>query len=514
MRQEIQQLYPQLGAASAFAEPAILELDKSTIDHYLQTEPELEPYRFYLYDLMRKKEHRGTPGEEKIIADAGLISDATQSVFNVFTNAEFPYPEITLHDGKKVRLNQSNFALYRASNNRADRQKVFNAFFSALQEFKNTFGAQLYGNLKKDLFFTRARNYETCLERALDVNNIPTDVYINLVENVHQNLETFQRYLRLRKRILGVDTLHYYDLYAPLISEVDLNYSLKEAQKIILKSLQPLGEDYVATVDLAFNKRWIDYYPSEGKRSGAYSNGSVYDVHPYILMNYNGRYEDLTTLTHELGHTMQSYLSNKTQPYTLAGYPIFVAEVASTLNEALLNDHLLKQIKDDKVKLSLLGNYLEGAKGTLFRQTQFAEFELKIHEAVEKGEALTGDRFNEIYLDITRRYYGHNEGICKVDESVQSEWSFVPHFYYNFYVYQYATAFTASQALSEKILKKDSEATRQYIQFLSAGGSKYPIDLLRDAGVDMTIDQPFTLTMQKLNRVMDEIEIILTKMGK
>ena len=289
---------------------------------------------------------------------------------------------------------------------------------------------------------------------------------------------------------------------------------MEEAQNNVLASLAPLGTDYIDVSKKAFGERWIDIYPTEGKRSGAYSNGSAYDVHPYILMNYNGKYDDMSTLTHELGHTMHSHYSNKTQPFATANYSIFVAEVASTFNEALLIDTMLKQIKDDGARLSLLGNYLEGIKGTVFRQTQFAEFELRIHELAEKGEALTGDRFSEIYEEITKKYYGHEKKICIVDDEIKAVWAYIPHFYYNFYVYQYATSFTASAALSEKVLAGDKQATQRFVEFLGSGGSDYPINLLKKAGVDMTTSEPFELTMKKMNRVIDEMEKILDRMKK
>jgi oligoendopeptidase F len=311
--------------------------------------------------------------------------------------------------------------------------------------------------------------------------------------------------------MMGLSELHYYDLYAPLVSSVDLTYTVEEAQKHVLAALAPLGAEYAAAATRAFSERWIDMYPTPGKRSGAYANGGAYDVHPYMLMNYNGKYADVSTLGHELGHAMHSYFSNKTQPFVLANYPIFVAEVASTFNEALLNDHMLKTITDDAAKLSLLGNYLEGIKGTVFRQTQFAEYELRTHEMAEKGEPLTGDALSKLYADITKKYYGHDKGVCVVDDYIQHEWAYIPHFYRNFYVFQYATSFTASAALSEKVLAGDPAATKRYLTFLSAGGSKYPIDLLKEAGVDMTTDEPLELTMRKMNRVMDEMEKILAK---
>jgi oligoendopeptidase F len=396
--------------------------------------------------------------------------------------------------------------------NRGDREKVMSSFFGSLGAFRATFGSTLNGEVQSDVFYAKARNYKNALERALDAANIPTTVYTRLIDGVNRGLPTFHRYLNLRKKMMGVSELHYYDLYAPLVASVDLTYTVDEAEKQVLEALKPLGPDYAAAANRAFNERWIDMYPTPGKRSGAYSNGGAYDVHPYMLINYNSKYADVSTIAHELGHTMQSYLSNKTQPYPLADYPIFVAEVASTFNEALLIDHMLKTIKDDATKLSLLGNYLEGIKGTVFRQTQFAEFELRAHEMAEKGEPLTGDALSKLYAEITKKYYGHDKGVCIVDDYIQYEWSFIPHFYRNFYVYQYATSFTASAALSEKVLAGDPAATKRYLTFLSSGGSKYPIDLLKDAGVDMTSDEPLTLTLQKMNRVMDEMEKLIAKM--
>ncbi len=337
---------------------------------------------------------------------------------------------------------------------------------------------------------------------------------MKLVEGVNRNLPTFQRYLKIRKRMMGLKELHYYDLYAPLVSSVDLSYPVEQAEPNILAALTPLGPEYAAGAKKAFDERWVDMYPYEGKASGAYSNGAAYDVHPYMLMNYNGKYADMSALAHELGHTMQSYFSNKTQPYALAGYPIFVAEVASTFNQALLLDYTLKSIKDEPTRLSLLGNYLEGIKGTVFRQTQFAEFELRAHEMVEKGQPLTGDSLAKLYGEIVKKYYGHDQGVCIIDDYVAYEWAFIPHFYRDYYVFQYATSFTASAALSEKVLSGDPAATKRYLTFISAGKSKYPIDLLKDAGVDMTTDEPLELTMRKMNRVMDEMEKVLDHQGK
>lgn len=512
MVQDMGQLGADMGAQAAFIEPEILTIDSTKIAQWIASEKMLAIYKFYLNDILRRKPHTGAEGEEKIIANAALVSDAASNSYSIFTNADFPYPEVQLSDGKKVTISKSAFELYRASANRDDRRIVFKTFFTKLNEFRATFGTMIYGEVKKNLFFARASKYKSAIERALNANNIPVAVYKSLIENVNNNLRTLHRYLALRKRMLGVDTLHYYDLYAPLLKNVVLAYTPDEAQSQILAAFAPLGKEYVDVVQKAFNERWIDLHPTTGKRSGAYSNGAAYDVHPFMLLNYNGKYNDVRTLAHELGHTMQSYLSNKNQPYPTANYPIFTAEVASTFNEVLLNDYMLKSIKDDNIRLSILGGYVEGMKGTFFRQTQFAEFEMRIHEMAERGESLTGDKLNELYLDITRKYYGHDKGICVVGDEVKSEWMFIPHFYYNFYVYQYATSFTASAALAEPVLAGDKEATRKYMQFISAGGSEYAIDLLKKAGVDMTTSQPFSITMRKMNKVMDEMEKILARM--
>jgi oligoendopeptidase F len=511
MQQEMAQLGASFGAEASFIEPEILKLDRATIDRFVAEEGRLRVYKFYLDDILRRREHTLSDAEERLLASASVISSAPSDVYGILANADFPYPTVTLADGKSVRLDSAAFGLHRAVPNRADREKVMSAFFGSLGAFRGTFGSTLNGQVQSDVYYAKSRKYNSALEAALDGPNIPTSVYKRLVDGVNRNLPAFHRYLNLRKRMMGLPELHYYDLYAPLVSSVDRTYDVEEAQKHVLAALAPLGAEYAAASARAFSERWIDMYPSPGKRSGAYSNGGAYDVHPFMLLNYNGKYDDVSTLAHELGHAMHSYLSNKTQPFPLAGYPTFVAEVASTFNEALLNDHMLKTITDDAVKLSLLGNYLEGIKGTVFRQTQFAEFELRTHEMAEKGEPLTGDALSKLYADITKKYYGHEKGICIVDDYVQHEWAFIPHFYRNFYVFQYATSFTASAALSEKVLAGDPAATKKYLAFLSSGGSKYPIELLKEAGVDMTTDEPLELTVKKMNRVMDEMEKILAK---
>ncbi len=509
MQGEIGQLGSAFASAASFIEPEILGIDPATIEGFLSAEPGLAIHRHYLGDIVRRRSHTGTPGEERIIAEAGLLADGPGDIYGIFSNADFPYPDVTLAGGETVTLNPAAFAVRRASTVRADREAVFASFFSRLHDYRRTFGTQLNAQVRKDLFFARARRYPSCLEAALHGNNIPPGVYRNLIGTIRKSLPTFHRYLELRRRLLGVDRLRYHDLYAPLVEEVDREYPYDEARASILDSVAPLGADYVDVSRRAFDERWIDVYPTDGKRSGAYSNGVAYDVHPYILLNYNGRYDDVSTVTHELGHTMHSWFSNKGQPHATCHYSIFVAEVASTFNEALLFDDTLRRTTDPRERMSLLGHYLEHFKATVFRQTQFAEFELLIHEAVERGETLTGDSLDELYLRLAREYYGHEAGVCDVDDYVRSEWSYIPHFYYNFYVFQYATSFCASSAISEKVLAGDRGAVERYMELLSAGGSDYPIALLKRAGVDMGTTEPVETAVRKMDRIMDDIEALL-----
>jgi oligoendopeptidase F len=509
MKQEMLQLGAKFGAETAFVEPEILKIDKATIERFVAEEPRLKVYRQYLDDIQRRRAHTLDDAEEKLLAGAGVMAGAPASIFGIFADADFPYPTVVLSDGKSVKLDKAAFSLYRAGPSREDRQKVMAAFFGALGAYSGTYGSLLNAKMQGAAFYARSHRYGSVLEASLDGPNIPTSVYMRLIEGVNKNLPTFHRYLKLRKRMMGVQELHYYDLYAPLVQSVELKYTVEESQRNILAALAPLGPDYAAGAKRAFTERWIDLYPSPGKTSGAYSAGDAYDVHPYMLLNYNGKYDDMSTLAHELGHTMHSYFSNKTQPYPLASYPIFVAEVASTFNEALLIDSMLKTIKDDATRMSLLGSYLEDIKGTVFRQTQFAEFELRAHEMVEKGEPLTGEALTKLYAEIVKKYYGNDQGVCIVDDYVANEWSYIPHFYNDYYVFQYATSFTASSALSEKVLAGEPGATQRYLTFISSGKSKYPIDLLKDAGVDMTTDEPLELTMKKMNHVMDEMEKLL-----
>jgi oligoendopeptidase F len=514
MDQEMSQIGSDFSALCSFIEPEILKIEPARIDAFIAEEPRLGAYRHILNDILRNKAHTRTESEEKIIAEAGLMADAPVTINNIFTNADFPYPEITLEEGTSVRLDPASFNLHRRSHNRENRKKVFAAYLGKMNDFRRTLGAQLASEVRKNMFYTRTRSHSSCLESALNTNNIPVTVYKNLISGVHAHFDTLHRYLQLRKRLLGLETLHYYDLYAPIVHELDLNYTYDEACELVLASLGPLGPEYKSVAVTALSNRWIDVYHNDGKRSGAYSNGSVYDVHPYILLNYTGKYDDISTLAHELGHTMHSYLANREQPYALSHYSIFVAEVASTFNEALLLHYMLEIEKREEVRLSLLGNYLDNARATVFRQVQFAEFELKIHELAEQGTALTGDQLNSVYATIARDYYGHDRDVCIVDDEIQAEWAYIPHFYYNFYVYQYATSFVASTALSQRLLSGESGMVDTYLNLLAAGGSDYPISLLKNAGVDMSTSKPLDAMMLRMNHVMDEIESIAGKLGR
>jgi oligoendopeptidase F len=510
MQQEMQQIYARFGAEASYIEPEILKVGAATVEKFIAGEKRLAPFAFYLRDISRRAAHTLSDAEEKILADAAPLAGSAANIYNILANADFPYPTIKTSDGRTVKVDQSGYSELRTAKNRDDRKNAMAAFFGALGGFGRTYGTTINSSVQKALFYARSRKYASNLEATLDGPNIPISVYTRLVEGVNRHLPTFHRYLRLRKRMMGItDDLHYYDLYAPLVSSVDLRYTPEEAQRHVIAAMAPLGADYTTTLQRAFAERWLDWYPTEGKRSGAYSNGGAYDVHPYMLLNYLGQYNDVSTLAHELGHTMHSYYSNKTQPFATAGYATFVAEVASTFNEALLIDHMLKQIKDTPTRLSLLGNYLEGIKSTVFRQTQFAEFELRMHEMGQKGAPITGAALDKLYLDITKKYYGHDQQVTVVDDYIAHEWSFIPHFYRDFYVFQYATSFTAAEALSAKVLSGDQAATKRYLAFLGAGGSDYPVTLLKNAGVDMTTDEPLDLTIRKMNAVMDEMEKLL-----
>jgi oligoendopeptidase F len=513
MRQSAQELATELAAASAWVRPEILRLDPARVRAFLAREPRLGQYRFFLEDALRWKPHTRSAEEERIAAEAGEIAEAGASVYGVLKDADLPYPTVKLSTGE-VRLDNAAYTLHRAARSREDRDEVFAAFFGAFKTYERTMGATLSAAVKAQIFDQKVHRFGSTLEAALFRDDIPTAVYRQLITDVHRSLPTLHRYLALRKRMLGLDVLRYQDLYVPMTAEVDLRFRPDEARAIVLEALAPLGKEYVDALRRGFESRWTDYLPSTGKRSGAYSTG-VYGVHPYQLLNFNGLYEDLSTLAHESGHSMHTWFSFASQPYATSEYPIFVAEVASTLNENLLFHYMLGHAEDDATRLFLLGSYLDGLRATLFRQAQFAEFELAFHEKAERGEPLTGEALSALYLDLTRRYYGHAQGVCRVDDLLATEWAYIPHFYRDYYVYQYATSVVASTSLARAIreeARRGGAARRDaYLRLLRAGGSKYPIDLLRDAGVDMTTSAPFDAAIAEMNATMDEMERILAR---
>jgi oligoendopeptidase F len=511
MKQEIDQLGALFSEKGSFIQTEILTLDPATIQSYIRNEKNLEVYQMFLSETLRSKTHIGTEGEERILALSGIISDAASGIHDIFLNTEFQYPEITLSSGKKVKLDPSGFASNVRSLNRDDRQKVFTSYLSRFNEYSRTFGAQYNAQIQSDIFYMKAKKYNSCLEMSLNNDNIPSQAYYKLIENVNRNLGTLHRYLKLRQRILGVEQLHYYDLYAPVSVKADLKYSIEDAEKYIAAALKPLGNKYTSIIEKAFNERWIDFCPAEGKSEGGYSNGYAYGIHPYILFNYNGRYADMGGLAHELGHAMQSYFSNNNQSFETAFCPRSITEVASTFNEALLIDYMLKQINNDDARLSLLNSCLENIKTTVFRAAQISEFELRMHEMAEKEEQITGDVLNRVYADIAKKYYGHDKNVCIVDDEIKAEWMYIPQLYHPFYAYEYAASYTASAALSEMVLNGDYSTVQKYIEFISSGGSDYSINLLKKAGVDLNSPAPFELTMKKMNRLMDEMEKILDK---
>jgi oligoendopeptidase F len=510
--QQLSSVGTKFGEAASFFEPEILTIPKEKIEKFFKEKPELNTYSMYIDNIQRLRLHTLTEAEEKILASFGLIAGNQGTVYSIFNDGEKPNPKVTLSDGGEVELNPSSYTRVRTISNRSDRSEIFKTFFNSYGDFKNTLGANLVGKVKKDWVFAKNRNYNSTLESALNGDNLPTSVYTTLIEQVNKSLPTLYRFLDLKKKMLGVDTLHYYDLYTPLVKKVDLKFTVEEGQQVILDALKPLGPEYLSTVQKSFDKRWVDFIPTDGKRSGAYSNGGAYDVHPYILMNWNDDYESLSTLAHEMGHTMHSFYSNTNQPFAKSDYATFVAEIASTTNETLLNNYMVANAKSDEEKLFLLGSYLDLLRTTIFRQTSFAEFELEIHKRIEQGQPLTGDDLCNIYYNIVKKYYGNDAGHCVVDPYIQYEWAYIPHFLgYTYYVFQYSTSLIYATAFAEKIISEGTPAANKYYNILKGGGSKYAVDLIKDAGIDPLSSEPFELTMKKMNKVMDQIEEILNK---
>ncbi len=492
---------------TAFLLPELSQIKEDTLQKYLQEKPELEDFRMLLENILRKRAHTLSDAEEKILALTDLTTRGAFDIYKTFTNAEFPWTEVELSNGQRIQLTVPNYAKHRQSSVRADREKVFQTFFEGYARFKNTCTASLAAELRNQFFVVKARKYNSCLEAKLYSENIPTEVYANLIKQIHASLPVLHRFLKLKKKALGLEELHYYDLYVPITPSLNLEYKLEDAQKIITKSLEPVGVECQKMLENAFNKNWIDFVPNKGKRNGAYCNGSIYDLHPFILMNWTDDYNSLSTLTHELGHAFHSHLANKAQPYAKSDYAIFIAEIASTFNEAMLNEYLIKNARSDEEKLFLLGSYLEGLRTTIFRQTLFAEFELLVHQKIENGEPITGESASKLYLDLVRKYYGHDEGICIVDPYIAYEWIYVHHFYYNFYVYQYATSLIYATAIAQKVFDQEEGSISKYLSLLKGGGSDYPVQLLQKTGLlDPLSMDAFNLTMKRMNQVMDEIE--------
>ncbi|MFC2084851.1 oligoendopeptidase F [Bacteroidota bacterium] len=512
LAQEAATLGTKLSELASFIDPEILKIEPEKINKFYEKKPELKDYQFVIEDVQRLREHTLTEPEEKILASFGQAISTPGNVYGSFNNAEMPYSKVTLSDGQEIEINNPTYVRYRTTENREDRAKIFEAFFDNYGRFKNTIGLNLAGKVRGDWVYAKNRKYNSALESSLNNNAIPTSVYENLIKEINKALPTLHRFLKLKQKMLGLDELHYYDLYTSIVEEVDMKFTLEDAQEILMESLKPMGQEYVSTVNTAMTNRWIDYYPNTGKRSGAYSSGAAYDVHPYILMNWNDDYNSLSTLTHELGHTMHSYFSIKTQPFQYFGYATFVAEIASTCNENLLNNYLLKNVKTDKEKIFLLGSYLELVRTTIFRQVSFAEFEWEIHKRIENSQPLNGEIMSQIYYDIVKKYYGHHEGVCVVDPYIQYEWAYIPHFIgSSYYVYQYSTSLIYATAFAEKILNEGQPAVDAYYNILKGGGSDYPIELIKKAGLDPLSSEAFELTMKKTNKIMDQIEKILDK---
>jgi len=493
-----------LSAALSFETPEIMEISEETLDGFYAECPELERYRRYLTNLRRKKAHVLSPAEEKLLAAAGEMSQTPDTVYGMFADADIKFADALDSEGNPHTVNQGTFVPIQTGPDRVLRKNAYESLYQGFANFKNTAAALLNAQNKQLKFFAEARHYNNAFEASLNNTNVPTSVYLNLIESVHKNMDKMHRYVRLRKKMLGLDELHFYDVYTPLVADVDKKIPFAEAKQTIYDALAPLGEDYRAILKQGFESRWIDVYQNEGKRSGAYSAGA--SVHPYVLMNYSGTLDSQFTLAHEMGHALHSYLSNKHQNHIDSDYVIFVAEVASTCNEALLMEYLLQKTTDKKERIYLINHFLEQFKGTLYRQTMFAEFELNIGKMVAEGQTLTADVLCDEYRRLNEEYFGPD---MVVDDQIAMEWARIPHFYYNYYVFQYATGYSAAIALSRKILKEGESAVKDYLEFLSGGCSKSPIDLLKGAGVDMTDPKPVEDALQLFGELLDEMERLI-----
>jgi oligoendopeptidase F len=498
-------LLTKVQTACAFISVEITELGKENLEKMMQQEPKLLQYKRAFDIILQKEAYTLSGPEEQILAQSSLMAGAASDVFKMFNNADIKFDVAIDETGSQIPVTHGNFVHLLESSDRTLRESAYQSVYRSYGNYKNTLAAMYQSRLKEFSFYAKVRGYASPMAYALFNNEIPLEVYDNLIEAVHDALPVMYRYVALRKKLLGVEQLHMYDVYVPLVKDFDKKYSFEEAKAIVKKALAPMGKEYLTIVDQAFENRWIDIYENEGKRTGAYST-CCYGVHPYMLLNYNGSLNHVFTLAHEMGHSIHSWYSNQNQPFTYAYYKIFVAEVASTCNEALLNHYLLENAKSKEEKAYIINNFLDSFKGTIFRQTMFAEFEKQTHQMVWDGQVLTAAKLCEIYHKLNELYFGPD---MEVDHYIDMEWARIPHFYTPFYVYQYATGFSAAIALSSRILEKGEEAVKEYIDFLSGGCSTDPISLLKIAGVDMTTKSPIQSAMNTFSALVDQMEALL-----
>lgn len=492
----------EFGSAGAFLQPEILALDPLDVFRWVEELPKLKVYQHHLDNILRLKPHTLSAEQEELLAAAGELAQAPGNIFQMFNNADLKFPKVKNDGGELVELTHGRYIQLLESRNREVRRGVFEAMYKTYGEWKNTLGAMYLAAVKKQLYFSRARKYNSSLEAALDADNVQPEVYTNLIDSINEHLPLLHRYVRLRRRLLDLDELHMYDLYVPMVADQHVEFEVEEAIETVQQGLHPLGDQYLADLSKSFKEGWIDWMENRGKTSGAFSSGT-YGVHPYVLLNYQKTLDNVFTLAHELGHALHSYYSSQNQEFVNARYTIFVAEVASTVNEALLIDDLLKKTEAPRQRAYLLNHYLEQFRGTVFRQTMFAEFEMIVHEKVGRGESVTADQLSEIYYDLNKKYFGDD---LVVDELIAMEWARIPHFYRPFYVYKYATGFSAAVSLAEQILGQGQPAVDRYLNFLGAGGSAYPLELLRAAGVDMSEPKPIVQAMQVFEQLLSELE--------
>lgn len=502
VRGKAMNVYVSIASAAAFATPEIMAIADETLDRFYAQQPELETYRRSLYQIRRRKDHILSPAEERLLASAGEMANASENIAGVFRNADQIFPDVTDSQGNVHPLTDATFVPLLTSPDRELRRRAFETYYKQLGQYKNTIAATLDGQFKQLCFFSNARHYDSTIQASLDATEVPVSVYMNLIEAVHNNLDKMYRYVALRKKLLGVDELHMYDVYTPIVADADQAITYEQAKETVLEALQVLGDDYVDLLKEGFSNRWIDVYENVGKRSGAYSSGNS-RPHPYVLLNHKDNLDCQFTLAHEMGHALHSYHSCKYQPVSTSDYVIFVAEVASTCNEVLLMRHLLKKTTDKKQRAYLINHFMDQFKGTVYRQTMFAEFELAMGKMAESGQALTADALCQKYHALNKLYFGPD---MVSDDQIALEWARIPHFFYNYYVFQYATGFSAAVAIANRILKEGAPAVADYKKFLSGGCSTDPISLLKIAGVDMSSPEPVNSALALFGELVDEME--------